>query len=552
MNRLLTPEIIMQRAAKNKMKKVAEKERIKREKIDKMISSCEDEFIKKICELFINRWDCYAIQDNTNPLLFPTVYQELTIDIIKESLSPDSNITIGIHQIDNNKVKWLCYDIDKKHTPDPKSLSDQIVKYLKEWYNLHGYLEPSGSPDSYHVWVFTELTDVDIAINFHKTFKNGLKSVGVDVGAIEKGVSKGEKGLGCMIKLPFNIQRKTNKRSKLLADISNIIPERIPIVSVDKMQIQNTQKISQIITSNPKSDVFVSVCILASKDVCGDIFESNDMCWNIISKMPKIMHWMCEEQGRDRSILDYWIISALVDVGISKKTISKFLYALPDTITKIHDRGDSYFDLSYSKVISSRPKVENRWHTAWKNVALKSGMETEVRFTHNGCVADIYDPKRRVVTEIQHGSINPEVLANRCSFYESLGIKIRWLFDYREKYDTGNLALHIDEDHEENVFICQTCPRNIGYLFDDVGIPKYDIYFNIEYDFSNDTHTTLKIGKMFGDGSGYGRLYSSIHNREMMWHNIKQVPFNTHKWDDTSILKAIASEKMKNCDILMM
>jgi len=63
-------------------------------------------------------------------------------------------ITIGIHQIDDNKIKWLCYDIDKKHTEDPRLLSDQIVKYLKEWYNLHGYIEPSGSPDSYHVWIF--------------------------------------------------------------------------------------------------------------------------------------------------------------------------------------------------------------------------------------------------------------------------------------------------------------------------------------------------------------------------------------------------------------
>ena len=95
-----------------------------------MISSCEDKFIYKLCQLFINRWDCYTIQDNTNPLLFPTVYQELTIYIIKDSLNPNSNI-----KINENKVKWLCYDIDKKHTPittNPKSISDQIIKYLNQ------------------------------------------------------------------------------------------------------------------------------------------------------------------------------------------------------------------------------------------------------------------------------------------------------------------------------------------------------------------------------------------------------------------------------------
>jgi len=529
MNRLLTPEIIRQRAAKNKMKKVAEKERIKREKIDKMISSCEDKFIKKICELFINRWDCYAIQDNTNPLLFPTVYQELTIDIIKESLNPNSDITIGIHQIDDNKVKWLCYDIDKKHTSDPKFLSDQIIKYLKEWYDLHGYPEPSGSPDSYHVWIFTEPTDVDVAINFHKDFKNRLKSTGIDIKPIEKGISRGDKGLGCMIKLPFNIQRKTNKRSKLMVNIFNIVPEKIPVIS-----IQNDQKNNQANQYQLGPYVFVPACSSMSERVNDDIFENTGMCEDIISKIPSITQWINDE-NRDRSILDFWIIKALVDVGISKKTIYKYLHTLPSSITKVHDRGEYYFDLTYNNAVKARSKVENKWHAAWKNIALKSGMKIETRLIHNGCTADIYDPKRRMVTEIQHGPIKPETIVNRCSFYELQGIKIRWLFDYREKYDTGNLGLHIDEDCEENVFIYQTCPRNIQCLFDE-GRPKYDIYFNIEYDFSNDRYTILKIRKMYEDGSGYAQLYSSIYKQAELKHRIKQVPFNVHAWRRTSVL----------------
>jgi len=532
MNRLLTPEIIRQRAAKNKMKKVAEKERIKREKIDKMISSCEDKFIKKICELFINRWDCYAIQDNTNPLLFPTVYQELTIDAIKESLNPNSDITIGIHQIDNNKVKWLCYDIDKNHTPDPKSLSGQIIKYLKEWYNLHGHLEPSGSPDSYHVWIFTEPTDVDVAINFHKDFKNRLKSTGIDIKPIEKGISRGDKGLGCMIKLPFNIQRKTNKRSELLSDILTITIEKIPIISISKNQDDNKDIHTKRLQNG--IDSCCAVCNNTTEHVNDDIFENIDMCGDIISKIPSIMQWI-NNDNRDRSTLDFWIIKALVDVGISKKTIFKYLHSLPDAITKIHDRGDYYFDLTYNNAIKTRSNAEYKWHSAWKNVAVRLGMEIERRFSPNGCIAGIYDPKRRIVTEIQHGSIKPETIINRCSFYESQNIKIRWLFDYREKYDTGNLGLHIDEDHEENVFICQTCPRDIQCLFDDAGCPRHDIYFNIEYDFTNDSHMTLKIKKMYKDGSGYAQLYSSIYESVILRQRIRQVPFDAHMWRRTLV-----------------
>ena len=343
MNRLLTPEIITARAVKIRNKKTIENSRRKKEKINEMINSCEDKFISKLCELFISRWDCYAIQDNEDPLLFPTVYKDLTIDIIKDSLMLDSDITIGIHQINENKVKWLCYDIDKKHTSDPKLLSDQIIKYLKEWYNLTGYIEPSGSPDSYHVWVFIEPIDSEIVINFHKEFKNRLKSIDIDIKAIEKGISKGDRGLGCMIKLPFNIQRKTNKKSELLADIFNIVPEKIPIVQEPKDR--TTSKIDK---SNSSKDVFCFVCCDTCEDIKYDVFEIVERCEEIISKIPNIANRLRLLES-DRSGLDFVIIKVLSEVGISKGTIYRYLKTIPNS--KVHIRGYSYFDLTYSNVV---------------------------------------------------------------------------------------------------------------------------------------------------------------------------------------------------------
>ena len=343
-NKLLTPEIIRKRAYENKIKKVVENTRIKREKIDNMLQSCEDKFISKICELFINRWDCYAIQVNENPLLFPTVYQDLTLDIIKDSLDKYSKITIGIHQIYENKIKWICYDIDKKHTSNPKLLSDQIIKYLKEWYNLTGYLEPSGSHDSYHVWIFIEPTYTDIAINFHKTFKNELKSVGIDTKAIEKGISEGSKGLGCMIKLPFNIQRKSDKRSELLANIFNIVPEKIPVIQEPNIQKSNHADILNI------GKCGSTVCYKASEGVNYDYFENVEICNEIISKIPKIANRL-KLPEIDRSGLDFLIIKALSEVGISKDTIHKYLKTIPNS--KIHERGDLYFQKSYNNVINA-------------------------------------------------------------------------------------------------------------------------------------------------------------------------------------------------------
>jgi len=351
MNKVMTPEIIKKRSMEKKIRKVAETTRRKKEKIDKMINSCEDKFISKLCELFINRWDCYAVQDNTNPLLFPTVYKELTIDIIKDSLTPGSDITIGIHQIDDNKIKWLCYDIDKKHTEDPRLLSDQIVRYLKEWYNLHGYLEPSGSPDSYHVWIFTEPTDVNMAINFHKEFKNRLKSAGIDIKPIEKGISKGDRGLGCMIKLPFNIQKKSNKRSELLADILNIIPEKIPMV-----QEQKQQTINRVPQSNISQYGGGLVCCYTPEGIKYDEFENVEMCEEIISKIPKIANRLRLLEP-DRSGLDFVIIKALSEVGISKGTIYRYLKTVPNS--KVHVRGYDYFQMSYDSVIRTLPIAYN-------------------------------------------------------------------------------------------------------------------------------------------------------------------------------------------------
>lgn len=108
-----------------------------------------------------------------------------------------------------------------------------MIKSLKEWYNLTGNLEKSGSVDSYHVWIFFEPIDNDLAFNFDQNFKGKIKAVlnsmGIEINehSIDKCVQKGESG---MIKLPYNIQLKNGVRSEFLGDISKIQPERLPVI----------------------------------------------------------------------------------------------------------------------------------------------------------------------------------------------------------------------------------------------------------------------------------------------------------------------------------
>ncbi len=299
----------------------------------KCIKVIDNPYLLKLCNLFINRYDCYAIQDNRNPLLFPTIYNKLTINIIKDSLF--GNLTIGIHQISkDNKVKWLCYDFDKIHIAEPKKLIDLFIKYLKEWYNLTGYIELSGSQESYHVWIFIEPIDSEIAINFHKTFMNKLKLKTITKG-IEKGIAKGEKGLGCMIKLPGNIQRKNNNRSELLADIFKIVPQKLPIIETH----QHTP-------TTPRKSI----------GVCGGVLECNgfadiETCNKIISRNPKIDNRIKQKSETDRSGLDFLIVKCLSECKISKATIYEYLKTIPNS--KAHERDLTYFNNTYDNVIKS-------------------------------------------------------------------------------------------------------------------------------------------------------------------------------------------------------
>jgi hypothetical protein len=190
--------------------------------------------LNDIIRLFINRDDRYSLQDPNDPSKFPDINETLTFDILIKSLKGE--ITIGTRPVNpkNNSVKWISWDIDKEHNECPRAVADALVKYLKEWYELTGYVELSGSIDSYHVWIFIMPVDNNIAYNFDQDFRKRLKSIGIgnDPKSIERGVQLGEGG---MTKLPYNYQRKEKYghkggRSRFIdgVDLSKIIPEKLP------------------------------------------------------------------------------------------------------------------------------------------------------------------------------------------------------------------------------------------------------------------------------------------------------------------------------------
>ncbi len=192
-------------------------------------------YIEDIKRLFVARTDTFSLykaEDAGKEVVHtPETNQPPTDNDILRSLMGD--ITIGFRPVnpETNLCKWICYDIDKHscegtiYASNPRLAVDEIVNHHKEWYNLTGYIELSGSPDSYHVWIFIEPVDNEIVLKFDKEFMEKCDP------SINRCICKRvEKGQGHMIKLPYTINIKNGVRSKFIdgIDISKIQPEKFP------------------------------------------------------------------------------------------------------------------------------------------------------------------------------------------------------------------------------------------------------------------------------------------------------------------------------------
>lgn len=167
-------------------------------------------------------------------------------------------------------------------------------------------------------------------------------------------------------------------------------------------------------------------------------------------------------------------------------------------------------------------------HLEWQERALNAGMEIEKIFDPSQRYrADIYDPKRNMVTEVQHSPITMETIIDRCIFYDSKDIKIRWIFDFTDRYNSRKIGLYETYytnsrlDYREVYgppikFEQKYQPRYIHCLFDKSGFSKYDVNFNIGIDYNKHTHTTLNVVQISSDGSGRGKLCSSMIVEEQL------------------------------------
>lgn len=115
---------------------------------------------------------------------------------------------------EDDKGKWLLFDFDEKDDRTGSNLRD--AKKIIGYFVVNGITpmleNASEGIESYHVWVFCEPTDIR---TLQAIGKGALEATGVKCEVFPKG--KAGSKLGNLVRIPFGLNRKRNKKSKILA-----------------------------------------------------------------------------------------------------------------------------------------------------------------------------------------------------------------------------------------------------------------------------------------------------------------------------------------------
>ena len=161
---------------------------------------------------FINRYDVFAMQQNNPAMPWVSLRFPLTEKTIHDHCTGDQ--TIGCYQLDkNNLVKWGVFDIDD-HTGDKDAMGDckKMIQVLRS-HDIPFLLEGSGSPNSYHIWLFFWPTMAVDAKNFMLALQ---REAGIDCEIFPKQTVLDKKGPGNQVKLPICLSKKSGRPSMLL------------------------------------------------------------------------------------------------------------------------------------------------------------------------------------------------------------------------------------------------------------------------------------------------------------------------------------------------
>jgi hypothetical protein len=232
----------------------------------------EEELIK----LVLNRPDAYAMQ-NPNGGYFK-VKNPVTDSIIEKHL--EGTVTIGAYQFNpENFVKWVCFDIDS-HAPknteeteeDIKRRDEQAENDMERMCNFFKsskvpfMLEKSGSPHSYHIWVFVNPVSGKIARQFGIDVK---KETGIECEVFPKQAGIGKDGYGNLVKVPLATHQIHKTKSEIMINgefVRTFTEFDIEILDLSNYPIQE-EKQPEKIKSKPTQKPIVRINGEVKRDV---------------------------------------------------------------------------------------------------------------------------------------------------------------------------------------------------------------------------------------------------------------------------------------------
>jgi hypothetical protein len=204
-----------------------------------------DELFKKsppLLALFSNRQDIYARQDTSRDARgkhnwYPkTGWNGGVLPLYAHLIGAE---TIGFYQIYKNTVKWICFDVDD-HTEEPAGSSSGAANVIHDVFSIFKVLdkyhipflfEASGSPNSYHIWIFLKTTALLNAFVFARQIAYEANFKGEVFPKQDYLAEKPDddtkettQTLGNLVKCPLGINRKTGVRSVFLnPDVYNTV-----------------------------------------------------------------------------------------------------------------------------------------------------------------------------------------------------------------------------------------------------------------------------------------------------------------------------------------
>jgi len=169
--------------------------------------------------MFCHRNEVYAqqFQDSSGKWGFSKMLDYIRRETVIDHITGKK--TIGVYEIGlDDDVTWGCFDVDSHGDGETGEVARDKVRSLCDVLEVYGVpfmLEASGSPGSYHIWIFFKRTRTYNAYRFMRQVAREAKVKGIEIWPKQKKLDKNGK-FGNLVKLPICLHNKTGARSAFL------------------------------------------------------------------------------------------------------------------------------------------------------------------------------------------------------------------------------------------------------------------------------------------------------------------------------------------------